>query len=307
MSVRFDSLLKEIFLRAPRYISSQSDEPVPKQRSTGDRAPGTTRITSLWRGGYEYRDIHEWKVAPKIEGLCHEQSLYGTADIRSWHSLIRNNPLTSDCQVIGVGWYKKRKGVEHEFLRFDISSPDNQHTCIVIAERSGGGVRSPNSDATQAADTIAQMDTAVDATASPLTPPETSALSPDVGDSTASSADESSPPLDKKMNTAQIAASLSSSSKRDAYDRVYFATRISAAGDRVEEMCDRPRLACTLSFTGAKPTANELATLLYVTSAQEPKYNLHDTQCYWFAATVFDALKTLYKGPEQDPTPNLGG
>ncbi|KAI6156739.1 hypothetical protein BKA82DRAFT_4049032, partial [Pisolithus tinctorius] len=239
--------------------------------------------------------------------LLLNMSLYGTADIRSWHSLIRNNPLTSDCQVIGVGWYKKRKGVEHEFLRFDISSPDNQHTCIVIAERSGGGVRSPNSDATQAADTIAQMDTAVDATASPLTPPETSALSPDVGDSTASSADESSPPLDKKMNTAQIAASLSSSSKRDAYDRVYFATHISAAGAWVEEMCDRPRLACTLSFTGAKPTANELATLLYVTSAQEPKYNLHDTQCYWFAATVFDALKTLYKGPEQDPTPNLGG
>ncbi|KAI6156611.1 hypothetical protein BKA82DRAFT_1008146, partial [Pisolithus tinctorius] len=72
-------------------------------------------------------------------------------------------------------------------------------------------------------------------------------------------------------------------------------------------MCDRSRLVCTLSFTGTKPTADELATLLYVTSAQEPKYSLHDTQCYWFAATVFDALKTLYKGPEQDPTPHLGG
>ncbi|KIN94673.1 hypothetical protein M404DRAFT_34776, partial [Pisolithus tinctorius Marx 270] len=164
-------------------------------------------------------------AAPEIDGLFYEES-YGFANALGWYSLIRNNPLTSDCQVIKVGWYKMRKGVEHEFLRFDISSPDNQHTSIVIAERSGGGVRSPDSGssarihATQAADTLAQTDTTVDATASPLTPPETSALSPDVGDPTASSADESGPPLDKvtksdgkkeqKTNTAQFAASFSS-------------------------------------------------------------------------------------------------
>ncbi|KAI6156624.1 hypothetical protein BKA82DRAFT_4048115 [Pisolithus tinctorius] len=194
--------------------------------------------------------------APEIDGLFYEES-YGLANVRGWYSLIRNNPLTSDCQVIKVGWYKMGKRVEHEFLRFDISSPDNQHTCIVIAERSGGGVRSPNSG--------------------------TSAHIP------------------------QFAASFSSSSKWYACDRVYFATRISAAGDRVEEMCDRPRLVCTLSFTGAKPTANELATLLYVTSAQEPKCNLHDTQCHWFAATVFEALNILYEGAKQDPTPHRGG
>ncbi|KAI5984111.1 hypothetical protein F5J12DRAFT_787661 [Pisolithus orientalis] len=196
------------------------------------------------------------------------------------------------------------KRVEHEFLWFDISSPNNQHTSIVIAERGGGGVHSPNSDTTQAADTLAQADTMVDTTASPLTPPETSALSPDVGNPTASSANESSPLLDKvtksdgkikqKTNTAQFAASFSSSFKR-------------AAGDWVEGMCNRPRLVCTLSFTGAKPTANELATLLYVTSAQEPKHNLHDTQCHWFATTVFDALNILYEGAEQDPTPHQVG
>ncbi|KAI6156748.1 hypothetical protein BKA82DRAFT_319750 [Pisolithus tinctorius] len=232
--------------------------------------------------------------APKIQGLFHERPPYDTANISLWYSVIRNNPLTSDCQVIGVSWYKKRKGAEHEFLRFDISSPDNQHTCIVIAEKSGGCVRSPNSDATQVADTLAQTDTEVDATTSPLTPPETSALSPDVGDST-------------KMNTAQIAASFCSGFERYACDRVYVATRISAAGAWVEEKCDKSRLVCTLSFTGAKPTAIELATLLYVTSAQEPKCNLHDTQCHWFAATVFDALNILYEGAEQDPTPHRGG
>ncbi|KAI6156605.1 hypothetical protein BKA82DRAFT_4047887 [Pisolithus tinctorius] len=195
-------------------------------------------------------------AAPEIDGLFYEDS-YGFANALGWYSLIRNNPLTSDCQVIKVGWYKMRKGVEHEFLRFDISSPDNQHTSIVIAERSGGGVRSPDSGSS--------------------------------------------------ARIPQFAASFSSSSKRYACDRVYFATRISAAGDRVEEMCDRPRLVCTLSFTGAKPTANELATLLYVTSAQEPKHNLHDTQCHWFAATVFDALNILYEGAEQDPTPHQAG
>ncbi|KAI5989821.1 hypothetical protein F5J12DRAFT_502347 [Pisolithus orientalis] len=253
--------------------------------------------------------------APKIEGLFDEES-YGLVNVRGWYSVIRNNPLTSDCQVIRVGWYKMRKGVEHEFLRFDISSPDNQHTSIIIAERSGG-VRNPNYDPPQTADTHLPADTVVDATASPPTPPETSARSPDVGDSTASSADESGPPLDKvtkrnrkkmkKLHTAQIAASLSSSSERDACDRVYFATRISAAGARVEEMCDKPQRLCTLRFTGAKPTANELATLLYVTSTQEPKYAIARTQCYWFAATVFDALKMLYKGAMQDNRTHRGG
>ncbi|KAI5983449.1 hypothetical protein F5J12DRAFT_899698 [Pisolithus orientalis] len=260
--------------------------------------------------------------APKIEGLFHEQPTCQTGSIAMWHSLIRNNPVTSDCQVIGVGWYKKRKGVEHEFLRFDISSPDNQHTSIVIAERSGGA-HTPNSDAIPAADTHAQTDTAEDAvtspdlTASPPTPPETSARSPDVGDSTASSADESSPPLDKvtkskgkkkqKMTTAELAAAISSSPKRDAHDRVHFGTRLTAAGAQVEEMCDKPQRLCTLSFTDARPTANELATLLYVTSAQEPKYAIYQTQCYWFVATVFDALKMLYKGAVQDNPTHRGG
>ncbi|KAI5983447.1 hypothetical protein F5J12DRAFT_916469 [Pisolithus orientalis] len=205
-------------------------------------------------------------------------SVYRTADIGLWYSLIHNNPLMLDCQVIRVSWYKKRKEVEHEFLRFDISSPENQHTSIVIAERSGGGVRSTNSGTsahihtTQVSDTIAQTDTAVDTTVSPLTPLETSALSPDASNSTGSSANENSP-----------------LSKQDAYDRVYF--------------------ACILvqQAFGAKPTANELATLLYVTLAQEPKYNLQDTQCYWFATTVFDTLKMLYKGAKPDPTPHLGG
>ncbi|KAI6156592.1 hypothetical protein BKA82DRAFT_1004723 [Pisolithus tinctorius] len=238
--------------------------------------------------------------APKIEGLFHEQPTCQTGSIAMWYSLIRNNPVTSDCQVIGVGWYKKRKGVEHEFLRFDISSPDNQHTSIVIAERSGGA-HTANSDAT----------------ALPPTPPETSARSPDVGDFSASSADESSPPLDKvtkskggkkqKMTTAELAAAISSSPKRDARDRVHFGTRLTAAGAQVEEMCDKPQRLCTLSFTDARPTANELATLLFVTSTQEPKYAIYQTQCYWFVATVFDALKMLYKGAVQDNPTHRGG
>ncbi|KAI5987275.1 hypothetical protein F5J12DRAFT_560265 [Pisolithus orientalis] len=109
------------------------------------------------------------------------------------------------------------------------------------------------------------------------------------------------------MNTAQIAASFFSSSKRDAYNRVHFGTRLTAAGAQVEEMCDKPQRLCTLSFTGARPTANELATLLYVTSAQEPKYAIAQTQCYWFVATVFDALKMRYKGTVQDNLTHRGG
>ncbi|KIN96706.1 hypothetical protein M404DRAFT_927971 [Pisolithus tinctorius Marx 270] len=72
-------------------------------------------------------------------------------------------------------------------------------------------------------------------------------------------------------------------------------------------MCDKSQRLCTLSFTDARPTANELATLLYVTSAQTSKYAIAQTQCYWFVATVFDALKMLYKGAVQDNPTHRGG
>ncbi|KAI6014935.1 hypothetical protein EDC04DRAFT_2953046 [Pisolithus marmoratus] len=58
-------------------------------------------------------------------------------------------------------------------------------------------------------------------------------------------------------------------------------------------------VSLALSWRGV-PSANQLATLLYVTSTLEPNYDIKETQCYWFAATVFGALKSLFGGVEQE-------
>lgn len=38
----------------------------------------------------------------------------------------------------------------------------------------------------------------------------------------------------------------------------------------------------------------ELATLLHITSTEAPMYGVGMMQCYWFAGTMFDALKELF-------------
>ncbi|KAI6041111.1 hypothetical protein EDC04DRAFT_2671990 [Pisolithus marmoratus] len=262
--------------------------------------------------------------APKIDGLFTEYGLaaFFSSSVEPWYlKCIRDNPVTSDCRVVSVGWYKKQNGVEHEFLRFDISSPDKVHTSIVIAER-GGGDRNPNrdpSDATQATDTIAPIDTM----AGPSSPPDVPTppfASPDAtGDSTASSADESSAHIiDKAAKTngktkrksrrpAPI-SSFSSSTQRGAHDLVSYATLDSGASAQLERKCTKAARVCALTFSeNAMPSANELATLLYVTSKHEPTYSVTNTQCYWFVETVFEALKVLFTGAEQDTASHRGG
>ncbi|KAI6005432.1 hypothetical protein EDC04DRAFT_2783861 [Pisolithus marmoratus] len=73
-------------------------------------------------------------------------------------------------------------------------------------------------------------------------------------------------------------------------------------------MCNKATRICGLRFSeNGGPSANELATLLDVTSKHEPAYTLINTQCYWFVATVFAALKSLFVGAEQDITTHQGG
>ncbi|KAI6004582.1 hypothetical protein EDC04DRAFT_3146910 [Pisolithus marmoratus] len=262
--------------------------------------------------------------APKIRGLFTEYRLpaFLSSSVEPWYDNIRDNPVTSDCRVVSVGWYKKQNGVEHEFLRFDVSSPDKVHTSIVIAER-GGGDRNQTGTlqvyAAQATDTIAPIDTM----AGPSSPPDVPTppfASPDAtGDSTASSADESSAHIiDKAAKTngktkrksrrpAPI-SSFSSSTQRGAHDLVSYATLDSGASAQLERKCTKAARVCALTFSEkAMPTANELATLLYVTSKHEPTYSVTNTQCYWFVETVFEALKVLFTGAEQDTASHRGG
>ncbi|KAI6124337.1 hypothetical protein EDD17DRAFT_1876452 [Pisolithus thermaeus] len=259
---------------------------------------------------------------PQIDGLFTENGApaFFSSSIEPWYKkCIRDNPATSDCLVVEVVWYKKQNGAEHEFLRFNISSPDKVHTSIVIAER-GGGVRNQNRDpsgATQPADTIAPIETTGAVTPPDATVPPIS--SQDVtGDSTASSADESSPRVDEATKTngrpkpktrpsAHI-GSISTSFQRSAHDLVNYATLDSTASSELERRCKKATRDCVLTFPeGAGPSASQLATLLYVTSKHEPSYTLTNTQCYWFVETVFDALKSLFAGAAQDNPKRRGG
>ncbi|KAI6098730.1 hypothetical protein F5141DRAFT_1252827 [Pisolithus sp. B1] len=186
-----------------------------------------------------------------------------------------------DCPVTKISWYKKQNGVEHEFLRFDILSPNGVHTSIVIAER----------DATQPTDTVAPLDTTGAVTPPDVIMPSFSSQEV-VGDSTISSANESSPHINEVTKTDgradQLArhlahiTSMSSCSQRGAHDLVSYATLDSSASAELERKCKKAACICTLTFPeGVRPSANEVATLLYVTSKHEPTYTITSTQCYW--------------------------
>ncbi|KAI6016266.1 hypothetical protein BKA83DRAFT_4335672 [Pisolithus microcarpus] len=157
-------------------------------------------------------------------------------------------------------------------------------------------------------------DTTPDATMPPLS-------SPDVAeDSPVGSADDSSPHVEeaptkspktkrkknrKAMRSGQI-LSMSSSSQMAAHDNARFATSDCAAGGELERKYKKADCICTLTFPGVAPTANEIATLLYVTSKHEQKYRIDNTQCYWFAATVFEALKCIFVDAEENVTKHSG-
>ncbi|KAI6010557.1 hypothetical protein EDC04DRAFT_791058 [Pisolithus marmoratus] len=149
---------------------------------------------------------------------------------------------------------------------------------------------------------------------SPATPPDTAVVSSTssyAGDATASSADEGSPHAGpatmtnrktKQKATKHVGTSSGSSFKppRGAHDCVSYATRDSVAGAQLEGVHEKDRRIHMLTFPERVPSANQLATLLYVTSTLEPNYDIKETQCYWFAATVFGALKSLFGGVEQE-------
>ncbi|KIK28173.1 hypothetical protein PISMIDRAFT_7688 [Pisolithus microcarpus 441] len=268
---------------------------------------------------------------PKIPGLF---TGYGRGqpvemnDISLWNdTYIRKKLITRECLVTNIRWYKGRKNVQHEFLRFDISSPDKVHTAILTAER-GAGDSSKGKDRlpgiAEHTGTTTPPVNPTDSVIGPSIPPVTTTpplASPDVtSDSTGSSADETSPNIARGKSTAtkkkpkaeRSSTNASSSSnfisRRSARDAIFHATLDSTASAELERKCEVFECITTLTFPeNAGPSADKIATLLVVTSAVEPMYQLMHTQCYWFVATVFEASKCLFPGAEQDITKHNGG
>ncbi|KAI6017224.1 hypothetical protein BKA83DRAFT_4326206 [Pisolithus microcarpus] len=247
--------------------------------------------------------------------------------IKMWNeTLIRKNLITRECLVTKVHWYKGRESTQREFLRFDISSPDKVHTAILIAER-GAGDSSKGKDrlpgTTEPTDTTTPPANPTDSVIGlgipsvTITPPF---ASPDVAsDSTASSADETSPNIargksaatDRKKKLKAEGSSRNASylhsfiSRGLANDEIVHATLDSIAGVPMERKCKNSDFISALTFPkDAGPSTNQIATLLVVTSALEPMNRLMN---YWFAATVFEALKCLFPGAKQDFKKHNGG
>ncbi|KAI5987868.1 hypothetical protein EDD15DRAFT_2371919 [Pisolithus albus] len=258
---------------------------------------------------------------PKVLGLFTENGRGNHLDfpeIGVWYSTsIRDKPITRECLVIEVGWYKKENGVKHEFIRFDISSPDTVHTAIVIAERLAS--RSDSSGSQQDPQGAAQT---TNATTSPVIPtdaamssdtPQVVVTSPDAAsESTGSSAEENSPPVVKAAKPSRkskrklkrpsvMSSAVSKSWECNARDRVLCATLGSTASVELETMCNEATRISTLKFSEeARPSANQIANLIFITSTLEPKYRVNGTQCYWFVETLFEVLKILFKDSKQD-------
>ncbi|KAI6017067.1 hypothetical protein EDC04DRAFT_2608173 [Pisolithus marmoratus] len=251
-------------------------------------------------------------MAPKPPKFGRLFTVYGqhaflTSSIELWNrKCIHDNPFTLDCLIIKISWYKKQNGIEHESLQFDILSPDRVHTSIIIAERGGGSCRCYTTHRYHC----------------PVTPLDAimpSFSSQDVmGDSTISSANKSTLHVNEVTKTngrtnekarhwAHV-SSTSSSFQRGVHDLVSYATLDSSASAELECKCKKAAQICMLTFPeGVGPSANELATLLYVTSKHEPTYTITNTQCYWFVDTVFEALMSLFPGAQQDIVNHQGG
>ncbi|KAI6022411.1 hypothetical protein BKA83DRAFT_4278359 [Pisolithus microcarpus] len=250
---------------------------------------------------------------PSIPGVftAYGEKSYFCHTITPWYTdTIRNNPDTSDCLVFEVGWYKMQNGVKHEFVRFDIYSPDKVHKAIIIAERTGGST-GPDEDP----DDATGADTTRDATTPPISSPDVAEDSPVGSADDSSSHVEEAPtksPKTKKKEKGKVMRtgeniSMSTSSPMAACDRASHATSDSSAGGVLENKYRKADCIRTLTFRGVAPTANEIATLLYVTSKHEPKYRIHETQCYWFAATVFEALECIFFEAKANGTKHSGG
>ncbi|KAF8121010.1 hypothetical protein EV363DRAFT_1569964 [Boletus edulis] len=51
----------------------------------------------------------------------------------------------------------------------------------------------------------------------------------------------------------------------------------------------------------------EFASLVQVTSSHAPSYSLYQNQCFWFAATIMEALVELFPNVTRSPEPRKGG
>ncbi|KAI5995004.1 hypothetical protein EDD15DRAFT_2365913 [Pisolithus albus] len=270
---------------------------------------------------------------PEIPGLFTDYETkkpFALSPIKMWNkTFIRKNVITRKCLVTKVHWYKGRGSTQREFLRFDISSPDKVHSAILMAEKAAGDSGDSEdrpSGTTEPTDTTTPPANPMDSVIGPDTPSVTITppfASPNVaGDSAASSADEATPNIARDKSTVtdrkkQFKADRSS--RNVSYypspiswgynnEEVVHATLDSIAAVPMERKCKHSDFISALTFPkDAGPSANQIGTLLVVTSALEPMYRLMNMQYCWFAATVFEALKRLFPGAKQDFKKHNGG
>ncbi|KAF9233706.1 hypothetical protein BU15DRAFT_66330 [Melanogaster broomeanus] len=172
-----------------------------------------------------------------------------------WSATLNINAANaSRCFVKEVVHYKHSGGKEHEFLHFTVSHPEGSWLAFVFTDRT------------------------------------TKKHSGNGGSSLSNKAAVLSNP-----SPSSSSSSSHSSPLVPACDTIYVATDHSAALEELRGTFfnNKHETIRTLTFdTG--PSVMELATLLTVTSHHAPSYSLCQNQCYWFAHTIYEALRQLF-------------
>ncbi|KAF9234398.1 hypothetical protein BU15DRAFT_79081 [Melanogaster broomeanus] len=202
-----------------------------------------------------WKVIHSLMAPPtEIAGLF--TSLHPiTLPVDIWSATLNINAANaSRCFVKEVVHYKRTGGKEHEFLRFTVSHPEESWKAFVFTDRTTKK-HSGNGE---------------------------SSLSNKVA-------------MLSNPSSSSSSSSSHSSPLAPACDTIYVATDHSAALEKLHGTFfnDRHETIRTLTFD-TRPSVMELATLLTVTSHHAPSYSLCQNQCYWFADTVYEALRQLF-------------
>lgn len=91
-----------------------------------------------------------------------------------------------------------------------------------------------------------------------------------------------------------------SSKETAATDRAFLLGSPDSAIQHLRDKAGRCKKLCTLTFLPpSAPSALHVAAILCLVHRQAPAYNLYDSQCYWYADSVWMSLKRIFPQNEE--------
>ncbi|KAG2156232.1 hypothetical protein DEU56DRAFT_897264 [Suillus clintonianus] len=173
-------------------------------------------------------------------------------EVETWHVIVSNSDLSSQCQLDKMVYCKCTEGKQHEFLLLYFRHPIQQHAVSILVLD-----RTPCTDDTQ-------------------------------NNNGGSS-------RQNRQSSSIVSPSVYPTSAHDSV----FTTRNegSAIPSYLDDTYGSYKNLIDLEFSAsARPSAIQVSALLSALSKHSPLYDLYQYQCYWYAHTVWEALKKLFPG-----------